>query len=60
MLYSTGASDKTEKLGITLPKSIVQKIDKERGDIPRSRYILRAIENYLSSSTATTKVKKRK
>jgi metal-responsive CopG/Arc/MetJ family transcriptional regulator len=60
MIYSTGASDKTEKLGITLPKSIVQKIDKERGDIPRSRYILRAIENYLSSSTATTKVKKRK
>ena len=60
MIYSIGASDKTEKLGITLPKSIVQKIDKERGDIPRSRYILRAIENYLSSSTATTKVKKRK
>jgi metal-responsive CopG/Arc/MetJ family transcriptional regulator len=60
MIYSTGASDKTEKLGITLPKSIVQKIDKERGDIPRSRYILRAIENYLSSSTATTKIKKRK
>jgi metal-responsive CopG/Arc/MetJ family transcriptional regulator len=60
------AADKTAKLGITLPKSIVQKIDKQRGDIARSRYIRRAIENYLSNSTTlattttTTKSKKRK
>jgi hypothetical protein len=33
-------TDNTAKLGITLPKSIVQKIDKKRADIPRSRYIL--------------------
>ena len=26
--------DMTVKLGITLPKSIIQKIDKKRGDIP--------------------------
>jgi hypothetical protein len=41
--------DMTVKLGITLPKSIVQKIDKKRADIPRSRYIRRAVEKYLSS-----------
>jgi metal-responsive CopG/Arc/MetJ family transcriptional regulator len=40
----------TVKLGITLPKSIIQKIDNMRGDIPRSRYIRRAIEKYLGSS----------
>jgi metal-responsive CopG/Arc/MetJ family transcriptional regulator len=41
--------DMTVKLGITLPKSIIQKIDNKRGDIPRSRYIRRAIERYLGS-----------
>jgi metal-responsive CopG/Arc/MetJ family transcriptional regulator len=39
--------DMTVKLGITLPKSIIQKIDNKRGDIPRSRFIRRAIESYL-------------
>jgi metal-responsive CopG/Arc/MetJ family transcriptional regulator len=42
--------DMTVKLGITLPKSIIQKIDNRRGDIPRSRYIRRAIERYLGSN----------
>jgi metal-responsive CopG/Arc/MetJ family transcriptional regulator len=42
--------DMTVKLGITLPKSIIQKIDQKRGDIPRSRYIRRAIERYLGNS----------
>jgi metal-responsive CopG/Arc/MetJ family transcriptional regulator len=68
MTGSTIAVDKTVKLGITLPKSIIQRIDKKRGDIPRSRYILRSIENYLSSSSSSSKetdnrskvVKKRK
>jgi hypothetical protein len=31
-------------VGISLPKKIVTKIDYERGDIPRSRYVLRIIE----------------
>ena len=39
--------DKTEKLGITLPVKLLQKIDNLRGDIPRSKYIRRAIESYL-------------
>jgi metal-responsive CopG/Arc/MetJ family transcriptional regulator len=51
MTGSTIAVDKTVKLGITLPKSIIQRIDKKRGDIPRSRYILRSIESYLGSSS---------
>jgi metal-responsive CopG/Arc/MetJ family transcriptional regulator len=39
--------EKTEKLGITLPISLLQKIDKIRGDVPRSKFIRRAIETYL-------------
>jgi metal-responsive CopG/Arc/MetJ family transcriptional regulator len=49
-------ADMTVKLGITLPKSIIQKIDQRRGDIARSRYIRRAIEKYLSSSKDIDKV----
>ena len=44
--------DVTVKLGITLPKSIIQKIDQRRGDIPRSRYIRRAVERYLGSNSS--------
>jgi metal-responsive CopG/Arc/MetJ family transcriptional regulator len=44
--------DMTVKLGITLPKSMIQKIDQKRGDIPRSRYIRRAIERYLGSNSS--------
>ena len=29
---------------INLPDKLVEKIDKERGDIPRSRFILRMLE----------------
>jgi metal-responsive CopG/Arc/MetJ family transcriptional regulator len=39
--------DRTEKLGITLPLLLLQKIDNKRGDVPRSTYIRRAVENYL-------------
>jgi metal-responsive CopG/Arc/MetJ family transcriptional regulator len=48
--------DMTEKIGITLPKSILQTIDQKRGDIARSRYIRRAVEKYLSSSKDIDKV----
>jgi metal-responsive CopG/Arc/MetJ family transcriptional regulator len=48
--------DNTVKLGITLPKSIIQKIDQRRGDIARSRYIRRAVEKYLSSSKDIDKI----
>ena len=46
-ITTTSINDKTAKLGITLPKSIVQNIDNKRGDVPRSRYIRRAVESYL-------------
>jgi metal-responsive CopG/Arc/MetJ family transcriptional regulator len=41
----------TVKIGITLPKSTILKIDSKRGDIPRSRYIRRAVERYLGSNS---------
>jgi metal-responsive CopG/Arc/MetJ family transcriptional regulator len=44
--------DMTIKLGITLPKSMIQKIDQKRGDIPRSRFIRRAVERYLNSNSS--------
>jgi metal-responsive CopG/Arc/MetJ family transcriptional regulator len=39
--------DRTEKLGITLPVKLLQKIDNIRGDVPRSKFIRRATESYL-------------
>ena len=53
-------NDNTVKLGITLPKSILQTIDQKRGDIARSRYIRRAIEKYLSSKDTESSQKRRK
>jgi len=46
-MRSTTSLDRTEKVGITLPKSILQKLNKVRGDTPRSTYIRRAVESYL-------------
>ena len=36
--------EKAEKLGITLPVKLLQSIDNIRGDVPRSKFIRRAIE----------------
>jgi metal-responsive CopG/Arc/MetJ family transcriptional regulator len=46
-MVSTTKNDRTDKLGITLPKSLLSIIDNKRGDVPRSTFIRRAIENYL-------------
>jgi metal-responsive CopG/Arc/MetJ family transcriptional regulator len=46
-MRSTTYNDKTEKVGITLPCSLIKQTDRLRGDVPRSTYIRRAIENYL-------------
>ena len=35
---------KTVGVGISLPKNVISKIDEERGDISRSRYLLRLLE----------------
>ena len=48
-MVGTTKIDRTEKLGITLPISLLQKIDRNRGDIPRSTYIRRAVESYLKT-----------
>jgi hypothetical protein len=36
-------------MGISLPQEIVSEIDIERGDIPRSRYILRILQQIYCS-----------
>ena len=46
-MVSTTDGDRTEKLGITLPISLLKQVDNKRGDIPRSTFIRRAIERYL-------------
>jgi metal-responsive CopG/Arc/MetJ family transcriptional regulator len=43
----TAQGDKTEKVGITLPIVLVKQTDKARGDIPRSTFIRRALEQYI-------------
>ncbi|MGB7955394.1 MAG: hypothetical protein WCF23_15555 [Candidatus Nitrosopolaris sp.] len=43
----TTLDEKTEKVGITLPIVLVKKTDKARGDIPRSTFIRRAVEQYI-------------
>jgi metal-responsive CopG/Arc/MetJ family transcriptional regulator len=49
-MVGTTDTDRTEKLGITLPISLLKQIENKRGDIPRSTFIRRAIENYLKGS----------
>jgi metal-responsive CopG/Arc/MetJ family transcriptional regulator len=54
-IYSTSMKrttrdDKTEKVGITLPISLVKQTDKARGDIPRSTFIRRAVEQYIKGN----------
>jgi metal-responsive CopG/Arc/MetJ family transcriptional regulator len=48
-MVSTTKNDRTEKLGITLPKSLLHKIDNKRGGVPRSTFIRRAVESYLKT-----------
>jgi hypothetical protein len=37
-------------VGISIPKKILSRIDQERGDVSRSRYVLRILEKvYLST-----------
>jgi len=39
--------DRVEIVAISLPKSLVEFIDAQRGDIPRSKFIRRIIELFL-------------
>ncbi|MFL6322694.1 MAG: hypothetical protein ACJ71K_12070 [Nitrososphaeraceae archaeon] len=49
-MVSSTKIDRTEKLGITLPVSLLKQIENKRGDIPRSTFIRRALESYLKAS----------
>jgi metal-responsive CopG/Arc/MetJ family transcriptional regulator len=49
-MNSTTYNDRTVKVGITLPNSLIKQTDRLRGDIPRSTYIRRAVEYYLNQS----------
>jgi metal-responsive CopG/Arc/MetJ family transcriptional regulator len=48
MRGTTAAPDKTEKVGITLPRTLVIQADKLSGDVPRSTFIRRAVEKYIN------------
>ena len=43
----------SKMLGISLPQEILLRIDRDRGDIPRSRYLVKLIE--LAYNTNTVK-----
>jgi hypothetical protein len=42
-------------IGISLPNEVILQIDLYRGDIPRSKYILRAIQQKLPELTSEGK-----
>jgi hypothetical protein len=52
---TTHNKDRTEKLGITLPISLLQKIENKRGDIFCSTFIRRAVGIYLRESVRSTR-----
>lgn len=39
---------KLSRLGITLPEETVEKMDELRGDVPRSKFVHRSLEQYMS------------
>ena len=50
---------KISSVGISLPPEIISNIDTERGDISRSRYVLRALQNTFSSKEKLKEEKRR-
>ncbi len=46
-------STNVKSAGISFPLRILDTIDKERGDIPRSKYVLRILENAIQTTTRT-------
>jgi len=39
--------DRVEVVAVSLPRDLIRFIDEKRGDIPRSRFIRRALELFL-------------
>jgi len=52
-MSGTTKADKTEKVGIALPITLVKQTDKARGDIPRSTFIRRAVEQYMKGKSVS-------
>ena len=50
-MIRTTPDDRIENVGITLPLSLVKETDKARGDMPRSTFIRRAVDQYLKRKT---------
>ena len=57
-MVGTTKNDRTEKLGITLPKSLLYNLDNKRGDVPRSTFIRRTVESYLKKPKRRGRMKK--
>ena len=36
--------EENTKFGITLPRQMLQQLDEERGDVPRSIFVIRSLE----------------
>lgn len=45
----------TQVVGISFPKELIKKIDSERGDVPRSKYIVRSLEKVYGAIEESSK-----
>ena len=48
---------KCKVIGLSLPKVVISEIDIRRGDVTRSRYVTRLLENLLLKSAQEQEVK---
>lgn len=44
-------------MGVSLPKQLVERIDKDRGDVPRSRFLVRLLEHVYNQKEAGYELK---
>lgn len=52
-MYNIDKTNKIRTAGVSLPESVIKYIDNQRGDISRSKYILRSIEKTLPSKVSS-------
>ena len=50
----------TVGVGVSMPKNIVSKIDAERGDISRSRYLLKLLEKVYANTSTSIQIENNK
>ena len=51
----TNISVQSKPVSLTIPKQMLEKIDESRGDVSRSRYVLRLIEKAYDAKDAQVK-----